>query len=182
MLEYSDKGKSAIVDINLSNLVIEIVELIKPSIPRDVQLNLECDQDVPMIRGDEGMISQVILNFLTNAVDAMQDRAGSICVRTGVRVCDREFLAELCPDDDLPEGPYVFAKITDEGVGFDEASREQLFNPFFTTKIEGRGLGLAAVQGIVQQHRGGIMFDSIKGEGSTFCVFLPILTPDRRQR
>ena len=175
MLAYSGKGKPANVDINLADLVVEIAELVRPSMSRDVQLNLECDADVPRIRGDEGMISQVILNLLTNAADAMQDRAGSIRVRTGVRVCDREFLTRLCPDGDLPEGPYVFAEIVDEGVGFDEASRAQLFDPFFTTKVEGRGLGLVAVQKIVRQHQGGILFDSTKGEGSVFCVFLPLI-------
>ncbi len=175
MMAYSGKGKSANVDIDLSDLVLEIAELIKPSIPRNVHLQLEADGDTPSMRGDEGMISQVILNLLTNAVDAMQDRTGSIRVRTGVRMCDREFLAQLCPDETLPAGPYVFAEITDEGIGFDEESRAQLFDPFFTTKVEGRGLGLVAVQGIVRQHRGGILFDSTPGVGSMFCVFWPSL-------
>src|SRR5207237_4477286 len=101
------------------------------------------------------------------------ERAGAVTVRTGAAPLDREALSRTYLDDDLPEGEYVFIEVADTGSGMDAKTRQRVFEPFFTTKFTGRGLGLAAVLGIVRGHRGAVELESELGRGTTVRVWLP---------
>jgi two-component system cell cycle sensor histidine kinase/response regulator CckA len=109
-----------------------------------------------------------------NASEAIGDRDGIIAISTGVLQCSREYLGEIHADRDLSPGLYVSLEVSDTGSGMDAKTQARLFEPFFSTKFTGRGLGLAAVQGIVRGHRGAIKLESDPDRGTTFTVLFPV--------
>src|SRR5439155_1283133 len=109
----------------------------------------------------------------TNAAEAIGDRSGVVALSTGCLRADRAFLSRTSPDPGLPEGDYVCVEVSDTGSGMDEATKARIFDPFFTTKFTGRGLGLAAVQGIIKAHGGAIRVHSTPGLGTSFLILLP---------
>jgi two-component system cell cycle sensor histidine kinase/response regulator CckA len=124
---------------------------------------------------DATQIRQVVMNLITNASEAIGDRSGVISITTEAMECDREYLKEMFLDEDLPEGVYVSLTVADTGRGMDANTLNRLFDPFFTTKFTGRGLGLAAVLGIVRGHKGAVKVYSEVGHGATFRVLLPAI-------
>jgi CheY-like chemotaxis protein len=116
---------------------------------------------------------QVLMNLVVNASEAIGDRSGIIGLATGVMRVDRDYLRGSRLDPDLPQGDYAFLEVSDNGTGMSDEVRARIFDPFFTTKFTGRGLGLAAVQGIVRGHRGAVKVYTEAGRGSTFKVLLP---------
>lgn len=115
------------------------------------------------------------MNLITNASDALGEHVGTITVSTGAMQVDRLELARIQPLEDLPAGEYVFVEVADTGCGMDAETRARIFEPFFTTKFTGRGLGLAAVQGIMRGHHGAIQFTSAPNQGTTFRLLFPPL-------
>lgn len=113
------------------------------------------------------------MNLITNASEALGDKSGVITLRTGVMKADRAYLSETHLDAELAEGTYAYLEVSDTGSGMDRETKEKIFDPFFTTKFLGRGLGLAAVLGIVRGHRGAIWVDSEPGRATTFRVLFP---------
>ena len=122
---------------------------------------------------DLTQIRQIILNLVINASDAIGDRSGVVAVSTGVMDCDRAYLRETWLDEKLPDGQYVFLEVADTGCGIDPMTIKRIFEPFFSTKFTGRGLGMAAVLGIVRGHKGAIKVYSEIGKGTTFKLLLP---------
>jgi PAS domain S-box-containing protein len=173
MLAYAGQGTVEIRPIDLSQLVDNMVHLMRVSISKKATLNCELSDRLPVIEGDSGHISQVVLNLITNASEALGEKPGSITVRTGTIAVDHAYLSETFLHEDLAEGPYVFLEVSDTGSGMDEGTRSKIFDPFFSTKFTGRGLGLAVLLGIVRAHRGAIRVDSRTGEGTTFRVIFP---------
>ena len=173
MLAYSGKGRFVVGHYNLSEIVQEMAQMLKVSVSKKAALRYFFDADLPAVEVDVTQMRQVIMNLITNASEALGDRTGIISVSTGVMDCDRDYLAESYLDDKLPEGKYVYLEVADTGSGIDEETRRRMFDPFFTTKFTGRGLGLAAVLGIVRGHQGAIKVYSEVGKGSTFKVLLP---------
>ena len=143
-------------------------------ISKRARLSLHLRDDVPPIVADATQLRQVVMNLITNASDALAGRAG-----TGDRAGPapstptRSMLAGTYLNEELPAGEYVYLEVTDSGVGMDAATRARIFEPFFTTKFTGRGLGLAAVLGIVRGHKGAIDVTSEPGCGTTFRVLFP---------
>ncbi len=176
MLAYSGKGHFIIHAISLADIVKEMVSLLESSITKRADLQLSCPDDVPLVMGDSAQLRQIILNLILNAADAVTGGQGRIDIRIGTRECDDAFFEETMLKDPLAAGTYVELEVRDNGCGMDEQTLQRIFDPFFTTKFTGRGLGLAAVLGIVRGHRGAIMIDSEVGRGTSFRIFLPIAT------
>jgi CheY-like chemotaxis protein len=173
MLAYSGRGRFATELLGLSELVEEMAHLLQVSIPKRCRLACELGDDLPGIEADPGQVRQVVMNLLLNAAEAVGDAGGLITVRTRVRECDRRFLTGCALGKEIPEGPYVALEVTDSGCGIDGEVMGKIFEPFFTTKFTGRGLGLAAVLGIVRGHHGAISVASEPGQGTTFQVLFP---------
>jgi PAS domain S-box-containing protein len=173
MLAYAGKGRYVVEPVLVSALVRDMVDLIASTISKDVALELLLDDDAPTIEADVNQLRQVVLNLITNASDCLRDHPGAITVRTGTVVADRSYLAQYRLADDVPEGPYVFLEVSDTGPGMDDETQARIFDPFFTTKQSGRGLGLAAVLGIVRGHRGAIRLYSAPGLGTSFKLLFP---------
>src|SRR5213083_2011343 len=113
------------------------------------------------------------MNLVINASEALDDKTGSILIRTGVEQVDGAPLPDASFTTDMPPGHYVFLEVSDTGCGMDRETLSKIFDPFFTTKFIGRGLGLAAVSGIVRAHRGALHITSEPARGSTFRILLP---------
>jgi CheY-like chemotaxis protein len=178
LLAYAGKGKFVIEPVDVSELVRDISELLRSSVPRTVELALDLSPGMPSIEGDPSQIQQLVMNLILNAVEATGEEPGRVRVSTGVRqirTADRP--NEFRPDVPAP-GIYVSIEVQDDGCGMSERVKAQIFDPFFTTKFTGRGLGLAAALGIVRGHRGAIGVQSVEGSGSTFTVLLPALVSD----
>ena len=173
MLAYSGKGMFVVQPVALSELVGGIAELIGGTISKKAVLTSAFDPDTPTIVGDVTQLRQVVLNLLTNASEALGDETGTIALSTGRVEADRPLLAGYELSDGLPAGRYAFLEVADSGRGMDAETRARLFEPFFSTKFVGRGLGLAAVQGIVRGHGGAIRISSEPGRGTSFKILFP---------
>jgi PAS domain S-box-containing protein len=173
MLAYSGRGQFIVRAIDLTSLVREMSQLLEVSISKKASLKYEFSEEIPAIEADPSQIHQIVMNLIINASEALGDDRGTIVVKTGSMQCDRAYLSDTYLGGELPPGEYAFAEISDTGCGMDDETREKMFDPFFSTKFTGRGLGLAAVLGIVRGHRGAISLRTEPGKGTTFRVLLP---------
>ena len=173
MLAYSGRGKFMIVPVNLSHLIEDVARLITTLISKKACLQLNLASDLPAIEGDSAQLQQLLINLLTNASDALGDRPGTIRLTTGTQLVGEGELTSVLPDRSLPGGSYVFVEVVDTGCGMDQSTIAKIFDPFFTTKFKGRGLGLAAVHGIVRGHHGTLHVQSEPGGGTVFRVLFP---------
>ena len=174
LLAYAGKGRFVIEPINLSGLVREISALIQTSIPKNVQLRLELREDLPLVQADSSQLQQLVMNLVINGAEAIEpDENGTVLVTTGIQAVDEHYVLSTMGDPQPPLGTYVSLEVHDSGCGMDDATVSRIFDPFFTTKFTGRGLGLAAVQGIVRGHKGTLKVYSRPGNGTTFKVLFP---------
>ncbi len=176
MLAYSGKSANCLRSESLNGIIGNMRALLAASIARTVTVDYRLADALPPINADASQLGQVILNLMVNAAEAIGDSSGTITVTTSVIHDNLPQLAQSFPNSDLPEGDYAMLEVRDTGCGMDRATTAQVFEPFFTTKFTGRGLGLAAVIGIIQCHRGAIAVDSTPGIGSVFRVILPVDT------
>ncbi len=182
MLAYSGKGHFVVDELDLQALLRESSHLLDASISKRVAIRYRlCDRAIT-VRGDATQIRQVLMNLITNAAEAMGESGGDITISSELRDYDAAALALLQAAPEAKPGTYAVVAIHDTGVGMDEATLRRIFDPFFTTKFTGRGLGLAAVQGIVRGHEGTIQVESQPGEGSTFRLLLPAHTESARRQ
>uniref|UniRef100_C6E3Q8 histidine kinase n=1 Tax=Geobacter sp. (strain M21) TaxID=443144 RepID=C6E3Q8_GEOSM len=177
MLAYSGKGKFVIEKLDLNRLIEKLHPILEPSLPTNAVLILKLHKPLPMIEADANQMRQIVMNLFMNAVEALGDNGGKIIISTYDGVQDRESLKDVLLAETIAEGSYVLLEITDTGCGMEEEALEKVFDPFFTTKFTGRGLGLAAVHGIIRGHKGGIRISSEPGKGSSFQVLLPTSEP-----
>lgn len=173
MLAYSGKGRFVVKRVDLNQLITETTSLIHASISKTSSLGLNLAPMLPSVLADEAQMRQIIMNLVINASEALSDRSGAIRVSTGVMRVTRNWLfrAHLAPE--LPEDDYVFLEVADTGCGMSAEVRGRIFDPFFTTKFTGRGLGLAAVLGIVRGHGGALRVESEQERGTTIRVVFP---------
>ena len=181
MLAYSGKGQFFIERLNLSTLAPEMSGLVQPAISKKITLQFDLDPGLPAIEGDRGQMQQVLMNLVLNAAEAIGSGPGAISVRTGLQFVDERFKRAHPEASSIQAGPYVFLEVRDTGCGMDAATKAKIFDPFFTTKFTGRGLGLAAVSGVVRAHKGGISVNSAPGKGTTFTVLFPAIATDERR-
>jgi CheY-like chemotaxis protein len=171
MLAFAGKGQFVIEPVDLSKTVEDITDLIQSSLPKGANLSLNLSRELPAVDGDPRQIQQLVLNLAINAGEAIEE-SGAVIVETGAIQLPEGLPAEP-PFDALAPGWYAYAAVQDTGGGMDPAVRARIFDPFFSTKFTGRGLGLAAAMGIVRTHRGAIRVESETGQGSRFEVLLP---------
>ncbi|HET7553848.1 MAG TPA: two-component regulator propeller domain-containing protein [Gemmatimonadaceae bacterium] len=175
MLAYAGKGRLVVERVDLSVLVREMLTLVRSAVPRTIEFDFAADEAPSFVEADATQLRQVVMNLVTNASEAVGDRAGRVTVRVGLEERPRSALDLLHSADDMPRhGPYVTLEVADDGCGMDAALLERIFDPFFSTKFTGRGLGLAALLGIVQGHHGGVKVDTGPGRGTRFLVYLPL--------
>lgn len=174
LLAYSGKGRFVLQRFDLSDLVLDMTDLLESAVPKSVSLQYRLAGRPVPIEADATQIRQIVMNLALNGAEALGGRRGVVSISTGVLAADRAILRAAAVDDDLPEGDYAYLEVADDGAGMDAATQKRIFDPFFSTKTAGRGLGLAAVLGIVRSHRGATLVHSAPGEGSTFRVLLPL--------
>ena len=172
MLAYAGKGRFVVGPVDLNQLVQEVIALVRTSISKKTKLRESFAENLPNIEADKTQLHQVLMNLITNASEALDGNEGDVLIRTGA--------LEARSNTEGPEGPeggkpvaQVFLEVSDTGAGMDVDTKDKIFDPFFTTKFTGRGLGLAAVQGIVRAHGGTIRVDSKPHRGTTFTVLFP---------
>jgi CheY-like chemotaxis protein len=147
--------------------------LVRPSVSGKIELRLDLERDLPAFEADRGQVQQVFTNLVLNAAEAMGGQEGLVTVRTGVQEVEEGQTELQSANGELPAGRYVFLEVRDTGCGIDEAIQARMFDPFFSTKFVGRGLGLAAVAGIARGHNGAVRVTSAPGKGSCFRVLFP---------
>jgi PAS domain S-box-containing protein len=174
MLAYSGRGRFSVHPIDLSGFVQDIVNLLRVSIGKNCRLMQSPSQGLPLIEVDTTQLQQVVMNLVINAAEAIGKEEGTIRLTTGCLHVDRALLETMYLAQELAEGEYVELKISDTGCGMSPETIARVFDPFFTTKFTGRGLGLAAVLGIVRGHNGAIRVESAPGNGTTFTLLFPV--------
>ncbi len=175
LLAYAGKGRFVIKPTDISALTASIAPLVKRFVPSNAELRLQLQENLPLTEGDSGQLQQVIMNLIINAGEAIpEDAQGLITVTTGVRELNGRDHHEAFVAASPISGSYAYLEVRDNGAGMPDDVRARIFDPFFTTKFLGRGLGLAAVLGIVRSHRGALSVTSAVGEGTTFAVYFPV--------
>lgn len=173
MLAYSGKGKFLVEPRDLNQLLKEMLHMLEVSISKKAVLRLNPYNPLPAVEVDATQIRQIIMNLVINASEAIGDKSGIIAINTGCQECSEAYLQGAWLTDPIPEGLYVYLEIADTGCGMDKETMGKIFDPFYTTKFTGRGLGMAAVLGIVRGHKGAIMVYSELNKGTTFKILLP---------
>ncbi len=173
MLAYAGKGRLEVTQVDVSVAVQETTSLVRTSLGPNVTLDLQLAPDLPLVDGDPTQIRQIVMNLVLNASEAIDDRPGAIRITTGSLYADPEYLATTHLAPDLPGGTYVYLEVADTGRGMSQDTVARIFDPFFSTKFTGRGLGLAAVLGIVRAHKGALRVESAEGQGTVFKLLLP---------
>ena len=175
MLAYSGRGTFVLEPVNVTQLIESVVRLLESTISKKAKLHLQLAAGLPAIRADASQIRQVVMNLITNAAESLDDRTGNVEVTTGVESARLGELPAISPGHVLPAGDYVSIEVRDTGCGMDAETISKIFDPFFTTKFTGRGLGLAAVLGIIRGHNGSIQVRSVPGSGTVFRVIFPAI-------
>ncbi len=173
MLAYSGKGRFVVQAINFNELIEESIGLLAVSISKKAVLRFNPAPALPALQADATQLRQIVMNLVINASEALEDRNGQITLTTGTVNIDAAYLATAQFMGELAPGPAVFLEVSDTGTGMSRETIARIFDPFFTTKFTGRGLGLAAVLGIVRGHKGAIKVYSEPGSGTTFRLFFP---------
>jgi nitrogen-specific signal transduction histidine kinase/CheY-like chemotaxis protein len=173
MLAYVGKGQFVVQSVDLASPVREGFQLVRGSIPDSVQVEFDFRSDVCCVQADPTQLQQVAMNLILNAVEAVGEHGGEVRVRLTARDID-SVEDEICNVGKLEPGYHAVLEVQDTGPGIDPSILPKIFDPFFSTKFAGRGLGLASTAGIVRLLNGAISVESEPGHGSTFRVLLPM--------
>ncbi|MDP6491102.1 MAG: response regulator, partial [Kiritimatiellia bacterium] len=173
LLAYSGKGRFVVEPLNLTDIVTGMSSLLQLSVTKNVVLRSDLAADLVPIDADPAQIQQIVLNLIINASEAIDDRSGEVSLTTGMRDLDSQGVSGMLLGDTIEPGPYVYLEVDDTGCGMDEETTAHMFDPFFSTKFTGRGLGLAATLGILKGHGGAIDVKTTPGKGSTVTIYFP---------
>jgi two-component system cell cycle sensor histidine kinase/response regulator CckA len=179
MLAYSGKGAFVVRHLDLSSEVREMATLLRTAISKQASLIWELASNLPAVSADATQIRQIVMNLITNASDALPETGGRIILRTGVvprsHLNDAQFGVPVPGEERVGKGeePFVYLEVCDTGAGMTPDTLQRIFDPFFSTKFAGRGLGLAAVMGIARTHQGLIRIRTEPGQGTSFRVLFP---------
>jgi len=176
LLSYAGTTRYQMRPIDLNAMIRENHQLLKMRIPKSVKFVTNFHEPLPKISADYVQLQEAIMNCVTNAAEAIGDNAGTVAIETAVRDMTPELISRWrWLSGELPPATYVLLSVSDTGCGIDEQTLGKIFDPFFTTKFTGRGLGLAAVLGIVRGHQGGIAVESRVGKGTRLLFALPVI-------
>jgi len=173
MLTYVGRGRLDVQPVDMVDLVGVMTGVLEAAVAGRAVLTFDPAPEHAVINGDPSQVRQVMMNLVTNAAEAAGDSGGTITLSISKTFCDRSYLDGLSHQEDLAEGDYVRFEVADTGCGMNRETLERVFDPFFTTQFTGRGLGLAAVLGIVRAHRGAVGIESEPGKGTTVTVLFP---------
>lgn len=178
MLAYAGKAQFVQAQVNIGELVNEMVKMLRSTIKHNVKIQSTIDTDIPAIQADASQIRQVAMNLIINAAEAIGDAQGVVQVslaKTKIKTehSIKDYLGKL-----IPPGWYACLEVTDNGSGMSDETYNRIFEPFYTTKFTGRGLGMSAILGIVTTQGGNLQLFSQVGKGTTFKVYLPLLNSD----
>ncbi|MEZ4728827.1 MAG: response regulator [Caldilineaceae bacterium] len=174
LLAYAGKGKFQIVSLDINQLVRDTTGLMQTALPSQATLQLDLGQ-LPLIKADRGQIQQVVMNLFINAIEALGEEGGAIQIATHFQALSAVDTLQGYIIGNLEPGPYVVLQIADSGKGMDQSILSRIFDPFFSTKPKGHGLGLSATMGIIRAHGGGLQVQSQPERGTTFTILLPAL-------
>lgn len=178
MLAYAGRGKIVARDVRLDNLLAETDPLLRMSIGKEIDLVIDSPgAGIPLIKGEPSQLQQVMVNLVLNASEAIGAAPGTVCVSISARHLDVDWFEDAHGQSEVRSGPFVVLEVSDTGAGMAPETKARIFDPFFSTKFTGRGLGLASVLGMVRRHGGAIRFQSERGKGSVFQVALPAAVP-----
>ena len=173
LLAFSGGARAQPRVLNLDDEIAELTGILGAALPKGTNLSIHPSPSLPPVEVDRGQLQQVLMNLVVNAGEAGSGPVQTVVIRTGRRTLRQDEARELYPPQERAAGDYVFVEVRDEGCGMDQETQSGIFDPFFSLKRPGRGLGLAAVLGIVRGHEGGLEVDSQPGAGSTFRVYFP---------
>lgn len=175
MLAFSGKTLPDKEPLDLAVAIERVMTLLSPSIKKDIEIKIdESPGQRVIIDGDSSQVEQVIMNLVLNALEAVEPTTGCVKIATGTTEAGKGFPAIVFGEATLRPGLYGYFRVSDDGAGLNPDDKRKIFDPFYSTKFTGRGLGLASVAGILRAHDGGVAVDSSLGRGSTFTVYLPI--------
>ncbi len=173
MLAYAGRAQLVVEEIDLNALVDDMAHLAQVNIPKQCILSYRFAERSPVVAGDPGQIQQVVMNLVINAAEAIGSRRGVITISTGMAQVSEDDLRTALTAEGMAPGDFAFLEVADTGCGMEAHTLRRIFDPFFTTKFTGRGLGLAAVLGIVRGHKGALHVESQPGQGTVFRLYLP---------
>jgi PAS domain S-box-containing protein len=174
MLAYAGKGRFVVQRVELGSLVESTVPLLRASISKKAELHFDLETGLPSIVADPTQMRQIVMNLVINASEALGEQDGEIFITTRlVRPTADYFGGAALTPPELNQD-FVLFQVRDTGCGMSAETLAKIFDPFFTTKFAGRGLGLAAVQGIIRSHKGGLKVTSSPGAGATFTLLFPV--------
>jgi len=174
MLTYAGKAQSVMTRVNMTILMDEMIKMLKSTISRNVEIRSNLSVDVPAIIGDAGQLRQVVMNLIINGAESIGESQGLVLVSLARRAIGADQREKNHLGAVMSPGWYACLEVTDNGCGMDVETRRRIFEPFYTTKFTGRGLGLSAVLGIISAHKGALQLFSQPGKGTTFKIYLPI--------
>ncbi len=174
MATYAGRRSFELYALFLNRHIEETTDVVQALLRDNITLSYELAPGLPPLMAHSGHLQQMLINLVANAADALETKAGQITIATGLLDADARLLRETYLGDQLSEGEYVYLEVTDDGVGMHPDVRAKMFDPFFSTNVPKRGLGLAAVLGIVRGHGGGIHVTSAPGKGTRIRVLFPI--------
>ena len=177
MLFYSGRGSFTVAPLSLSDLVREVAKELGSSLDGSTSILLELERHLPPIEGDSVQLKQMVRNLILNAAEALDGKPGIVVLATGFMV--RNDGAGSGKTGEAPNGSCVFLTVDDTGKGIEREDIDRIFDPFFSTKSSGRGLGLPVVQGIVRGHNGYLKVSSTPGRGSTFRALFPAVEREK---
>ncbi len=176
LLTYAGKEREIIQIFDFNDIANNAIELFCKSVPKNVRILQQIRPNLPLIEGDTAQIQQAITHILVNALEALKPDGGEIIIETGKKYLNETDLRQFKCSDRANPGEYAFISITDNGIGIKREDIERIFEPFFSTKFLGRGLGLASVSGVIRTHKGAIDIKSTEGGGSIFTLYFPAYT------
>jgi two-component system cell cycle sensor histidine kinase/response regulator CckA len=177
LLVYAGRGQGTLRPVQLDGLIEQSMRLHAATARAGIELSAELDSKAHWIHADAGQVQQVVGNLLTNALEALGESPGRVEVRTRFEQLDARALARFAHEGRAKPGSFIVLEVEDTGAGIDAARLSRIFEPFYTSKFTGRGLGLASVLGIVRSHRAALHVRSAPGQGSIFEIAWPLAIP-----